>query len=153
MAKVGFMSAVPNNPIPNPDYRQVCSGRTGYVEVLFVELNDPATTFEPLVRFFFQFHDPTTKDRQGNDTGTQYASAIFCSDDEQKKIATKVKGELQQLMDQGKVKQYTGKTVETAILSSNPFIEAHAEHQEYLAKNPRGYCNHAIRFKTWPALN
>lgn len=63
-AKVGFMSVDPENAIKNPNYRQVCSGTTGYVEVLYVELNDPASTFEPLVRFFFQFHDPTTKDRQ-----------------------------------------------------------------------------------------
>ena len=82
-AKVGFMSTDPNNPISSPSYRQVCSGTTGYVEVLFVELNDPETTFEPLIKFFFQFHDPTTKDQQGNDVGTQYSSVIFCDDNAQ----------------------------------------------------------------------
>jgi len=147
------MSMDAENPVKNPDYRQVCSGQTGYVEVLFVELNDPETTFEPLVKFFFQFHDPTTKNRQGNDTGPQYSSVIFCDDDEQKKIAAKVKDELQKLMDQGKIKAYASNTVETEILSITPFVEAHDEHQEYLAKNPLGYCNHAIRFKAWPALN
>ena len=146
------MSTSADNPVKNPDYRQVCSGRTGYVEVLYVELNDPAATFEPLVRFFFQFHDPTTKNRQGNDTGSQYASVIFCDDEEQKKVATKVKEELQQHLNHGKIKFARG-TVETAILPTTPFVEAHAEHQEYLAKNKFGYCNHFIRFKKWPTLN
>ena len=127
-AKVGFMSKEPDNVIKNPDYREVCSGTTGYVEVLFIELNDPETNFEPLIRFFFQFHDPTTKDRQGNDVGTQYASIIFCDDEEQTKIATKVKSELQTLVDDGKVK-YIGNTVETDIVKTTPFVEAHEEHQ------------------------
>lgn len=147
------MSTAPDNPVKNPDYRAVCTGRTGYVEVLLVELNDPQTTFEPLIRFFFQFHDPTTKNRQGNDAGPQYASVIFCGDDGQKVIAAKVKEELQRLVDQGKIRQFAGKTVETEILSTTPFVEADAEHQEYLAKNPLGYCNHAIRFRKWPELN
>eukprot|EP00977_Amphora_coffeiformis_P022262 scaffold10697_cov151-Amphora_coffeaeformis.AAC.5 len=137
-AKVGFMSPDPK-AMENPTYRQVCSGSTGHVEVLWVELNDPATTFEPLVRFFFQFHDPTTANRQGNDEGTQYASVIFCEDDEQKKIAQKIKAEVQQLVDAGKIKYATG-TVHTGIVSANPFYPAHEEHQAYLEKNPLGYC-------------
>ena len=133
----------------NPTYRQVCSGETGHVEVLWVELAEPAETFEPLIRFFFQFHDPTTPNAQGNDVGTQYASAIFCDDEEQKRIAQKVKDELQVLVDSGKVK-YRMNRVETGIFDTNPFYPAHEEHQQYLAKNPLGYCNHAYRFKVWP---
>jgi peptide-methionine (S)-S-oxide reductase len=153
-ARVGFMSTDPNNPISNPNYRQVCSGTTGYVEVLYVELNEPETTFEPLIKFFFQFHDPTTKDQQGNDVGTQYASVIFCDDDAQTSIAIKVKNELQQLIDDGKIKSYVNNKVSTNIVHTTPFVEAHEEHQEYLDKNPYGYCNHAIRFQEWPtALN
>lgn len=153
-AKVGFMSTDPNNPISNPNYRQVCSGTTGYVEVLYIELNDPERTFEPLIKFFFQFHDPTTKDQQGNDVGTQYSSVIFCDDDAQTTIANNVKNELQKLIDDGKIKAYINKQVSTIIVRTAPFVEAHEEHQEYLDKNPYGYCNHSIRFNEWPtALN
>lgn len=147
------MATSPDNPIKDPNYRQVCSGTTGYVEVLHLELNDPETNYEPLIRFFFQFHDPTTKDRQGNDAGPQYASVIFCDGAEQKKIATKVKNELQTLIDNKKINQYTNDQVTTEILDITPFVEAHEEHQEYLAKNPLGYCNHRIRFQNWPSLN
>ena len=117
------MSTDPNNPISNPNYRQVCSGTTGYVEVLYVELNDPETTFEPLIKFFFQFHDPTTKGQQGNDVGTQYSSVIFCDDDEQTKIATKVRNELQRLIDEDKIKKYVNKQVSTNIIRTTPFVE------------------------------
>jgi peptide-methionine (S)-S-oxide reductase len=153
-AKVGFMATDPNNPLTQPDYRQVCSGTTGYVEVLYVELNEPvADYYEPLIRFFFQFHDPTTKNRQGNDAGPQYASVIFFNGPEQEQVALKVKSELQQLLDQSQIRQFANDAVATEILPATPFIEAHEEHQEYLAKNPNGYCNHAIRFSEWPALN
>ena len=148
-AKVGFMATDPNNPIRNPDYRQVCSGRSGYVEVLYLELNDPTKSLEPLLRFFFQFHDPTTPDQQGNDAGPQYASVIFCDDNAQMEIARTVKTELQLLVRRGQISKYRCPTVETRILTSTPFVEAHTEHQEYLAKNPFGYCNHYLRFKSW----
>jgi peptide-methionine (S)-S-oxide reductase len=94
-----------------------------------VELNDPEKNFEAIIRFFFQFHDPTTKNRQGNDVGTQYASVIFCGDEEQKNIATKVKNELQSLIDNGKIDKFANKKVETQILDLTPFVEAHEEHQ------------------------
>jgi peptide-methionine (S)-S-oxide reductase len=136
----------------NPTYRQVCSGSSKHVEVLYVELNEPEKHYEELIKFFFQFHDPTTKNRQGNDAGTQYASNIFCDDAEQKTIATKVKKDLQELVTAGKV-SYNEKTVHTPIDDMNPFYPAEAEHQAYLEKNPSGYCNHRMRFKEWPALN
>jgi len=148
------MSADPDNAVKNPSYRQVCSGRTGHVEVLNVELNDPETTFEPLVRFFFQFHDPTQVNRQGNDRGTQYGSVIFCTDEKQVQIANRVKSELQQLIDQGKIASYENAKVATQIVATNSeFFPAHDEHQRYLEKNPLGYCNHFIRFRAWPALD
>merc|ERR1711862_775879 len=130
-ANVGFMSPDPN-AIKNPTYRQVCSGSTGHVEVLNVELNDPEKHFEELVKFFFQFHDPTTKNRQGNDVGTQYASCIFCSDEEQTRLANKVIAELQGHIDAGRIKSYANKKVETYVTKTNTFYEAHEEHQEYL---------------------
>ena len=141
------------NAAQNPSYRAVCSGSTGHVEVLNVELNDPEKHFEELIKFFFMFHDPTTKDRQGNDAGTQYASAIFTNGVEQARIAEKVKAELQGLVDAKKVTRYANSQVETKLFAANPFYEAHAEHQEYLMKNPGGYCNHFYRFKEWPELN
>jgi peptide-methionine (S)-S-oxide reductase len=149
-AKVGFMSP-DKDAMKNPSYRQVCSGSSGHVEVLTVELNNPEL-FEELIRFFFTFHDPTTLNRQGNDAGTQYASVIFCSDAEQTKIATKVKDELQQLVGGGKITSYTDGTIHTGIVDYTEFYPAHDEHQEYLAKNPSGYCNHRYRFKGWPEL-
>lgn len=152
-AKVGFMNPDPNG-MKNPSYRQVCSGRTGHVEVLNVELTPEASStpeiFEEMMKFFFQFHDPTTLNRQGNDSGTQYGSVVFCSSEEQKKIAENVKAELQQHIDTKKVTSYQKKKVETAVVDYTTFYEAHAEHQEYLAKNPLGYCNHRIRFNAWP---
>ncbi len=69
-ARVGFMSSHIDHPV-NPSYRQVCSGRTGHIEVLDIEIDSSEELFEEIIRFFFMFHDPTTKDRQGNDMGTQ----------------------------------------------------------------------------------
>ena len=143
------MSADPDHP-KNPTYRAVCSGSTGHVEVLNVELNNPSEHFEDLIRFFFMFHDPTTKDIQGNDAGTQYASAVFVQDEEQKKIVKKVITELQEAIDCKKVTAYKGKTVVTDVHDATEFYPAQKEHQEYLMKNPSGYCNHYMRFKQWP---
>lgn len=148
-AKVGFMNPDPNG-MPNPSYRQVCSGSTGHVEVLNIELNEPEKHYEELIKFFFQFHDPTTTNRQGNDRGTQYASHIFCGDEQQEKIAKKVIDNLQELLYSGKINSYAGNKVTTSVTRATTFYEAHEEHQEYLAKNPNGYCNHFIRFKEWP---
>jgi peptide-methionine (S)-S-oxide reductase len=124
---------------------------TGHVEVLYVEMKDPVSHFEELIRFFYMFHDPTTKNRQGNDAGTQYASVIFCNDEEQMKIAQRVTDELQTAINAGKVK-YSNKKVETAIVPMTKYYPAHEEHQAYLEKNPYGYCNHMYRFKEWPVL-
>ena len=151
-AAVGFMNPDVNGK-KNPSYREVCSGSTGHVEVLDVEFKDlTEELFEEFCKFVFMFHDPTTLNRQGNDVGTQYASVFFCSDEKQKEIANKVKQELQQAIDSGAVTSYLGKNVETGIVDYTVFYAAHAEHQEYLMKNPNGYCNHRYRFKTWPKL-
>jgi peptide-methionine (S)-S-oxide reductase len=153
-AKVGFMSPDPN-AMKNPSYRQVCSGSTSHVEVLKIELAPEKATpelFEHLMQFFFMFHDPTTLNAQGNDTGTQYASVIFCSDEQQKQIAAKVMAELQQAVTDKKVTSYVKTKIETGIVDYTDFYEAHEEHQEYLMKNPNGYCNHRFRFKEWPQV-
>ena len=144
---VGFMNPRAD-AVANPSYREVCGGRTGYVEVYDAELSDPSEdTFRKLLKHFFSFHDPTTMDRQGNDRGSQYASAIFCYDDRQVEIAEEVKAEIQSLIDSRSITSYAGNTVTTAIHKATKFYPAEAEHQEYLMKNPGGYCNHAYRFQ------
>jgi len=152
-AKVGFMNPDPNG-MKDPSYRQVCSGSTGHVEVLNIELTPEASAtpeiFEEMMRFFYTFHDPTTLNSQGNDRGTQYGSVVFCSDETQKGIAENVKSQLQGHIDAKNVKAYQKKKVETAVVDYTTFYEAHEEHQEYLANNPSGYCNHRYRFKDWP---
>jgi len=104
----------------NPSYRQVCTGSTGHVEVLQVELNDPVH-FEDLIKFFFLFHDPTTMNQQGNDTGTQYASAIFVADEQQKEICQKVLNDLQNYA-KGKKSPYRGKEIVTQIHDATKFV-------------------------------
>lgn len=146
--QVGFMGPV-GSPA-NPTYKDVCSGSTGHVEVFHLEYTGGPAYYEAMVRYYFQFHDPTTADRQGNDKGTQYASVLYCYTDEQRAIAQKVKDELQTHLDFGKIKGYTGKTVTTDIRDSTVFYPAHEEHQDYLTHKPDGYCNHRIRFKEWP---
>lgn len=149
--KVGFMSPLSKPRIQNPTYRQVCTGTSGHVEVLYVELTDPAQHFEELCRFFFTFHDPTLKDRQGNDVGFQYSSWIFTDGEEQYRIAQKVKNELQAALDAKVIPSntYTNATVETRLAELSEFTVAGQEHQQYLAMNPNGYCNHRIRLKKW----
>lgn len=147
--RVGFMSPKENSP-DNPSYRQVCTGTTGFVEVLNVELNDPQKDFRELIKFFFFFHDPTTLNLQGNDAGTQYASAIFVKDEEQRRIVTEVIDELQTFLDSDSKSPYSGKKMSTAVYGATTFVDAEEEHQEYLKKNPSGYCNHYMRLKQWP---
>ena len=146
--KVGFMSPDPN-AVKNPTYRDVCTGRTSHVEVYDLEYDGNEDSYRSLCKFFFMFHDPTTLNRQGNDRGTQYASAIFYYDDKQKAIAQEVLDQVQKFVSEGKV-IYQEKKVNTALHPVTSFYAAQDDHQEYLAKNPFGYCNHAFRFKEWP---
>mmetsp|Transcript_12196 Transcript_12196/g.15947 ORF Transcript_12196/g.15947 Transcript_12196/m.15947 type:complete len:226 (-) Transcript_12196:18-695(-) len=151
-ATVGFMSPLDGNMIKNPTYKQVCSGSSGYVEVLMVELNSPEKHFEELIRFFFQFHDPTTKNRQGNDAGFQYASFVFCGDEEQYEIAKKVRDQIQTLVKAGAIQAYDKQDVTTLLTPIKEFTVAQKEHQQYLENHPNGYCNHRVRFKVWLEL-
>jgi len=145
---VGFMG--PAGAAANPSYRDVCSGRTGHVEVFEFNFTGGSETYEQLVRYFFQFHDPTTLNKQGNDKGTQYASVIYCYDQAQFDIATRVKSDLQRLLDARKLTCFSSATVSTDIRLSTKFYPAMDEHQDYLHENPNGYCNHRIRFNSWP---
>ena len=145
---VGFMG--PESAPANPTYKEVCSGTTGHVEVYDFEYTGGLEYYESLVRFFFQFHDPTTMNRQGNDKGTQYASVVYCYNTEQAAIAAKVRDELQAFIDGGKITCFSEKKVNTDIRNATKFYAAHSEHQDYLTVNPNGYCNHRIRFEKWP---
>ena len=120
---------------PNPTYEEVCSGRTGHTEVVCVVFDPNEITFEALVKLFFVSHDPTQGMRQGNDMGTQYRSAIYTSDAEQLRIAGEVKATYEKAL---KAKGYGAITTE--IAPAGPFYYAEDYHQQYLAKNPGGYC-------------
>jgi peptide-methionine (S)-S-oxide reductase len=133
---VGFMG--PLSAKENPNYEDVCTGVTGHVEVYDCEFTGGAPFYEAMVRFFFQFHDPTTMNKQGNDSGTQYASVIYCYDLAQYKIATAVKAELQLLLDLNRLTCFQTKVVSTDIrMVESDFFPAQQKHQDYLAKNPR----------------
>lgn len=146
--QVGFMGGATVNPL----YKDVKKGNTKHVEVYDFTFEGDEDTFEDLVKHFFMFHDPTYADRQINDIGPQYASAIFVYDHKQRQIAEKVIGELQALLDAGKITGYNGKKVMTVVRDASQFYSAHEEHQAYLDKNPDGECNHYYRFREWPTL-
>ncbi|MDH7453660.1 peptide-methionine (S)-S-oxide reductase MsrA [Luteimonas composti] len=121
---------------PNPTYREVCSGQTGHAEVVLVTF-DPATlAFETLLQAFWENHDPTQGMRQGNDVGTQYRSAIYCTTAAQHAQALRSREAFgQRLREAG----YGAITTEIAF-PAPPFYYAEDEHQQYLSKNPAGYC-------------
>jgi peptide-methionine (S)-S-oxide reductase len=125
----------------NPTYEQVCSGTTGYAEAIQVTF-DPATiSYSDLLQVFWQTHDPTTLNRQGNDVGTQYRSAVFYHNDQQRKEAEEYKQQLDA------AKTFSGPIV-TEITSFTNFIPAEKYHQEYYQQNPnQGYCQYVIRPK------
>ena len=148
------MGGGPPTAKANPSYEDVCSGVTGHVEVFHMFFDGSMDTYELMCRFFFQFHDPTTPNQQGNDKGTQYASVIFAYTQAQFDMATAVKAELNGFLKNGTLTSYKGIVVMTDIrlsTSSSDFFEAKAEHQEFLANNPKGYCNHRLRFQHWPS--
>ncbi|NUS38129.1 MAG: peptide-methionine (S)-S-oxide reductase MsrA [Lysobacter sp.] len=121
---------------PNPNYREVCSGQTGHAETVLV-VYDPATvSFDQLLQAFWESHDPTQGMRQGNDTGTQYRSAIYCTTPEQYAAALASRDAYQQrLRDAGH-----GAITTEIRYPAPPFYYAEEEHQQYLSKNPMGYC-------------
>ncbi len=119
----------------NPTYEEVCTGRTGHAEAVEITYDPAKVPYEKLLLTFWQYHDPTTKDRQGPDIGSQYRSVIFYEDEAQKKAAEKSK----ELLDQSGLFK---KPVVTEIVSAGPFYAAEDDHQKYLKKNPHGYCSH-----------
>ncbi len=120
---------------PNPTYREVCSGRTGHTEVVRVIFKPETIGYRQLLKQFWEEHDPTQGMRQGNDVGTQYRSAIYTCDDEHQQIAQESRAEYQQRLDDASKGEIT-----TEIKEAPPFYYAETEHQQYLSKNPGGYC-------------
>jgi peptide-methionine (S)-S-oxide reductase len=120
---------------PNPTYEEVCSGRTGHTEVVLVVYDPKLTSYEALLKAFWEGHDPTQGMRQGNDVGTQYRSAIYTFDDEQAKAAKASLDAYQKALG-----EHRFGTITTEIAPAGPFYFAEDYHQEYLAKNPNGYC-------------
>jgi peptide-methionine (S)-S-oxide reductase len=120
---------------PNPDYEEVCSGLTGHNEVVRVVFDPTLVSYERLLRVFWESHDPTQGMRQGNDVGTQYRSGIYVSSAEQRALAEASRDAYQRVLS----KAGFG-TITTEILDAPEFYYAEDYHQQYLAKNPGGYC-------------
>ena len=124
---------------PNPTYQEVCSGRTGHTEVVKVIFDPRATSYEDLLQTFWEHHNPTEGMRQGNDIGTQYRSAIYTEGAEQQKLAEESRTHFQSQLAASRLGAIT-----TEIRPAPTFYYAEDYHQQYLAKNPDGYCpNHS----------
>jgi len=120
---------------PNPTYQEVCSGRTGHNEVVLVVFDPDVIKYQDLLKTFWQSHNPTQGMRQGNDMGTQYRSGIYTTNPEQQTVAEESKRHYQQDLINAGLDSIT-----TEILSAPEFYYAEDYHQQYLAKNPNGYC-------------
>jgi len=120
---------------PNPTYEEVCTARTGHAEVVLVAFDPTVTSYESLLRIFWEGHDPTEGMRQGNDVGTQYRSAIYTTSDAQLAAAKLSRDRFQAALTAAGYGEIT-----TEIAEAGPFYYAEDYHQQYLAKNPGGYC-------------
>ncbi|NJM73693.1 MAG: peptide-methionine (S)-S-oxide reductase MsrA [Scytonema sp. RU_4_4] len=128
---VGYAAGI----TPNPTYREVCSGRTGHNEVVQVVFDPKVISYSELLKVFWENHDPTQGMRQGNDVGTQYRSGIYVFSENQKKLAEASQDTYQQALSASGYGKIT-----TEILDAPEFYYAEDYHQQYLAKNPNGYC-------------
>ena len=120
---------------PNPTYEEVCSGRTGHTEAVLVVFEPAVLPLEGVLRLFWENHDPTQGMRQGNDVGTQYRSAVYWANEEQRAAV-----ESSRDMYQGELERAGYGEIATEIAAAGPFYYAEPYHQQYLAKNPNGYC-------------
>jgi peptide-methionine (S)-S-oxide reductase len=119
----------------NPTYEEVCSGRTGHAEAVLVVFDSSRTSYDKLLSIFWESHDPTQGMRQGNDTGTQYRSAIYTTTAAQQVMAEQSRDEYQRALDAAGYGEIT-----TEIKPAGPFYYAEGYHQQYLERNPNGYC-------------
>ncbi|ODN71306.1 peptide-methionine (S)-S-oxide reductase MsrA [Methylobrevis pamukkalensis] len=132
VTSVGYIAGL----TPNPTYQEVCSGLTGHNEVVQVVFDPAAISFEGILKAFWESHDPTQGMRQGNDTGTQYRSGIYVTDAAQRAVAERSRATYQEALARaGRPQKIT-----TEIVDAGPYYYAEAYHQQYLAKNPNGYC-------------
>jgi peptide-methionine (S)-S-oxide reductase len=120
---------------PNPTYEEVCSGRTGHSEAVRVVFDPSRVSYEQLLRVFWEDHDPTQGMRQGNDVGTQYRSVIFAGSEEQRRAAVESRDTFQRALSASGYGEIT-----TEIVDAGEFYFAEDYHQQYLDKNPNGYC-------------
>jgi peptide-methionine (S)-S-oxide reductase len=128
---VGYAAGI----TPNPTYQEVCTGMTGHNEVVLVVYDPSVISYEQLLKVFWESHNPTQGMRQGNDTGTQYRSGIYTYSPQQRQLAEKSRSMYQEALNQAGYSQIT-----TEILDAPEFYYAEVYHQQYLAKNPGGYC-------------
>jgi peptide-methionine (S)-S-oxide reductase len=130
----GVESGYAGGTMPNPSYREVCNGNTGHAEVVQVHFDPTIVSYRDLLNVFFAIHDPTTLNRQGADVGTQYRSAIFYHDDEQKRIA-------EELIKDLNAQKIWDRPIVTEVTNLDKFYMAEDYHQEYFAMNPyQPYC-------------
>jgi len=132
--KVGYSGG----DFDDPRYTDVRTGQTGHAEAVRVEYDEEQTSLEKILHYFFKIHDPTTKNRQGNDVGTQYRSAIFYRDDAQKAVIKRVIDEVNE------IGRFSNPVV-TEVVYEKEFYDAEEYHQAYLQKNPNGYSCHFER--------
>jgi peptide-methionine (S)-S-oxide reductase len=124
-------------PTPNPTYREVCTGMTGHNEVVLVVFDPKVISYDELLKHFWENHDPTQGMRQGGDVGTQYRSGIYYFDEQQKQAAERSRDAFQKQLATARFGPIT-----TEIVPAPEFYYAEDYHQQYLAKNPDGYCGH-----------
>ena len=135
---LGVMSGYSGGHVANPSYEEVCGKKTGHAEVVQITFDPQEVTYEDLLRVFFTIHDPTTKDRQGNDIGPQYRSVIFTHDESQRVAAEKIMKEITDA-------RIWGASIVTEIVPLEAFWPAEPEHHNYFARNPwSGYCRAII---------
>ncbi len=128
---VGYSAGI----TPNPTYQEVCSGQTGHNEVVLVVFDPQQTRYQDLLKLFWESHNPTQGMRQGNDRGTQYRSGIYTFSEQQQELALASREHYQQRLN-----THGSGEITTEILPAGPFYYAEDYHQQYLAKNPGGYC-------------
>ena len=122
----------------DPTYREVCSGATGHAEAVRIEFDPRVVSYADVLRYFFRLHDPTTPNRQHNDVGPQYRSAIFTASAEQRRIA-------EEIVREADASGMWSDPVVTEVADLDTFFPAEGYHQDYLDKNPHGYNCHILR--------
>lgn len=129
---------------PNPTYRESCTGRTGSTEAVLVVHRPDEVSVDRLMKLFWENHDPTTLHRQGNDVGTQYRSGVYWTTDEQREVVLASAERYQRALTEAGFGRITTELLPLAEAGDGQFYYAEEEHQQYLHRNPMGYCNHGF---------